>query len=101
MGKSNFAWGAPSMSEDIFNNMSKTHHKEKIYDNSIAHDLGKAFITKGNYERPFHEVLVRNHDIDYVAENTYIEGVFDTKNDYEDFEADSYFDDYDEFENSF
>jgi hypothetical protein len=30
MGKSNFVWGAPSFSQDISNNFTKTHHEEFI-----------------------------------------------------------------------
>jgi hypothetical protein len=63
----NFVWGEPSLSDDIFNNLSKTHHKEKIYENSFAYDLGQSMLDS-NYERPFKEVLVRNNNENFVSE---------------------------------
>lgn len=67
----NRVWGAPSLSDDIFNNLSKTHHKEIEYTNSFSTDYinsFKASLKGEKYEIPFEEKLVRNNNIDYVSQ---------------------------------
>ncbi len=81
MGKSNFVWGASSLSDDIFNNLSKTHHKEKVYENSFAYDWGQSMLNS-KYERPFEEVLVRNNNEDFVSEYGENHAYFDEDKNY-------------------
>ena len=64
MGKSNFKWGTPSLSQDISNNFHKTHHEEFITkDLTFADRLNVGLGKKVEIEKE--SIFVKN-DKDYL-----------------------------------
>lgn len=59
----------------------KTHHKEKVYENSFAYDWGQSMINS-NYERPYKEVLTRNNNENFVSEYGENHAYFDENKNY-------------------
>lgn len=95
-------WGAPSFSDDIRNNLSKTHHKEIFYTNSFKDDYinsVKASLRGEDYERPYEERLVRNNNIDHVSQFSPDEIHYEM-NEEKRLNGDFNFDDYEENTNS-
>lgn len=57
-------WGEPSYSRDIVSNYTKTHHSERVYENSFFFDFINPDVRHFS-ERPYKDVWVKN-DEDYL-----------------------------------
>ena len=54
-------WGSSSYSRDISNNYTKTHHIEKVYENSLFSDFFNSDV-KHYSDRPSQDVWVKNDE---------------------------------------